>query len=88
LSKLLTDLMEAERKRRQLAISPHGKDEPAKAGIAASDADEALRARIDAEHLAAAEKQAREAQAEQASAGLALVSRLVVGRKAACRPRA
>ncbi len=55
MSKLLTDLMEAERRRRQLAIDRSGKDAPAKAGDAAFDAGEALRARIEAEHLAAAE---------------------------------
>ena len=55
MSKLLTDLMEAERRRRQFAIGRSGKDAPAKAGDAAFDADEALRARIEAEHLAAAE---------------------------------
>lgn len=54
MSKLLTDLMAAERRRRQLAISRSTKEAPAKAGDAAFAADDALRARIEAEHLAAA----------------------------------
>lgn len=55
MSKLLTDLMEAERRRRQLAISRGAKDAAAKTDEAAFAADETLRARIEAEHLAAAE---------------------------------
>jgi hypothetical protein len=54
LSKLLTDLMEAERRRRQLAISRGAKDAAAKTDEAAFAADETLRARIEAEHLAVA----------------------------------
>ena len=81
MSKLLTDLMEAERRRRQLAISRSAKDLPAKAGDVAFAADEGLRARIEAEHLVAAEsgsaarlaanKRGGEAQEERATAGMA-----------------
>ena len=71
MSKLLTDLMEAERRRRRLAIGPGGKDAPAKAGDAAFDADEALRPGIEEEHLAAAALSRAAADAEAAAAALA-----------------
>ena len=47
--------MAAERRRRQLEISRNAKDAPVKAGNAEFVADEVLRARIEAEHFAAAQ---------------------------------